>query len=63
MSNQIFMHMNVVNYEQVLLDNSKDRDITGHPMSNLIYVSREKSRTSPHHFKAGALNALVSSKP
>ncbi|KAM1736610.1 hypothetical protein ACFX12_014951 [Malus domestica] len=44
---------------QVLLDNSKDRDITGHLMSNLIYVSREKSRTSPHHFKAGALNALL----
>ncbi|KAB2620742.1 cellulose synthase-like protein G3 [Pyrus ussuriensis x Pyrus communis] len=44
---------------QVLLDNSKDRDITGHLMSNLIYVSREKSRASPHHFKAGALNALL----
>ena len=29
-------------------------------MPSLIYVSREKSRTSPHHFKAGALNALVS---
>jgi hypothetical protein len=28
-------------------------------MPNLIYVSREKSRTSPHHFKAGALNVLV----
>ena len=29
-------------------------------MPNLIYVSREKSRTAPHHFKAGALNVLVS---
>ncbi|GMQ05846.1 hypothetical protein CsSME_00050692 [Camellia sinensis var. sinensis] len=28
-------------------------------MPNLIYVSRHKSKTSPHHFKAGALNALV----
>jgi hypothetical protein len=29
-------------------------------MPTLIYVSREKSKTSPHHFKAGALNVLVS---
>ncbi|KAJ0263390.1 hypothetical protein HA466_0037560 [Hirschfeldia incana] len=28
-------------------------------MPNLIYVSREKSRASPHHFKAGALNTLL----
>ena len=45
-----------------MLDTSKDRDITGHVMPNLIYVSREKSRTSPHNFKAGALNVLVSSQ-
>jgi len=32
-------------------------------MPNLIYVSREKSKVSPHHFKAGALNTLVSTKP
>ncbi|GAV68671.1 Cellulose_synt domain-containing protein [Cephalotus follicularis] len=44
---------------QVLLDNSEDKDITGDLMPNLIYVSRQKSRTSPHHFKAGALNALL----
>ncbi|KAM7279532.1 hypothetical protein ACFE04_006666 [Oxalis oulophora] len=45
---------------QVLLDSSKHKDITGqHYMPNLIYVSREKSSTSPHHFKAGALNALL----
>ncbi|KAK3024198.1 hypothetical protein RJ639_043775, partial [Escallonia herrerae] len=43
---------------QVLLDKGKDRDNAGHAMPNLIYVSRQKSRTSPHHFKAGALNAL-----
>ncbi|XVE58101.1 hypothetical protein DITRI_Ditri04bG0143200 [Diplodiscus trichospermus] len=44
---------------QVLLDRSTDRDITGHCLPNLIYVSRQKSRTSPHHFKAGALNVLL----
>ncbi|KAH7513712.1 hypothetical protein FEM48_Zijuj11G0010100 [Ziziphus jujuba var. spinosa] len=44
---------------QVILDSSRDKDITGHVMPNLIYVSREKSRTSSHHFKAGALNVLL----
>ncbi|KAL7165577.1 hypothetical protein ACSBR2_041292 [Camellia fascicularis] len=28
-------------------------------MPNLIYVSREKSRSTPHNFKAGALNVLL----
>lgn len=45
---------------QVLLEMENDRDIAGNSMPNLVYVSRGKSRTSPHHFKAGALNALVS---
>ncbi|PSS11207.1 Cellulose synthase-like protein [Actinidia chinensis var. chinensis] len=44
---------------QVLLDNGRDKDIAGQFMPNLIYVSRQKSKTSPHHFKAGALNALL----
>ncbi|KAF5190021.1 Cellulose synthase-like protein g3 [Thalictrum thalictroides] len=44
---------------QVLLESEKDKDITGHGMPNLVYVSREKSRASPHHFKAGALNVLL----
>ncbi|XVF51276.1 hypothetical protein PTKIN_Ptkin04bG0172000 [Pterospermum kingtungense] len=45
---------------QVLLDSSSDKDITGHCLPNLIYVSRQKSKTSPgHHFKAGALNVLL----
>ncbi|TYI11605.1 hypothetical protein ES332_A09G218400v1 [Gossypium tomentosum] len=44
---------------QVILDKSKDTDISGQLMPNLIYVSREKSKTSPHHFKAGALNVLL----
>ncbi|KAK8703228.1 hypothetical protein V6N13_021553 [Hibiscus sabdariffa] len=45
--------------DQVLLDKNKDRDIAGHCLPNLVYVSRQKSPTSPHHFKAGALNVLV----
>ncbi|GAV68673.1 Cellulose_synt domain-containing protein [Cephalotus follicularis] len=44
---------------QVLLDSSRDKDVAGNLMPNLVYVSREKSRTSPHNFKAGALNALL----
>ncbi|OMP02893.1 Cellulose synthase [Corchorus olitorius] len=43
---------------QVILDRSEDKDVSGNYLPNLIYVSREKSKTSPHHFKAGALNAL-----
>ncbi|XP_010912201.1 cellulose synthase-like protein G3 [Elaeis guineensis] len=44
---------------QVLLESSKDTDITGNALPNLIYVSREKNINSPHHFKAGALNTLI----
>ncbi|KAK6251466.1 hypothetical protein SCA6_005471 [Theobroma cacao] len=44
---------------QVILDKSKDRDVLGNFLPNLIYVSRQKSKTSPHHFKAGALNVLL----
>ncbi|KAH7864113.1 hypothetical protein Vadar_025945 [Vaccinium darrowii] len=44
---------------QVLSEIGKDRDITGQSMPNLIYVSRQKGRTSPHNFKAGALNVLL----
>ncbi|KAG6781196.1 hypothetical protein POTOM_014087 [Populus tomentosa] len=44
---------------QVLLDASKDKDIAGNLMPNLIYVSRGKCKALPHHFKAGALNALL----
>ncbi|KAG6600505.1 Cellulose synthase-like protein G3, partial [Cucurbita argyrosperma subsp. sororia] len=39
---------------QVLSESSKNKD-----MPNLIYVSREKNAASHHHFKAGALNALL----
>ncbi|PIN07732.1 Cellulose synthase (UDP-forming) [Handroanthus impetiginosus] len=44
---------------QVLLNTNKDVDSTGGPMPDLIYVSREKRKAAPHHFKAGALNALL----
>ncbi|OVA08231.1 Cellulose synthase [Macleaya cordata] len=44
---------------QVLLESAKHKDITGQEMPNLIYLSRQKSKTSPHHFKAGALNVLL----
>ncbi|KAK1564601.1 hypothetical protein Q3G72_006789 [Acer saccharum] len=44
---------------QVLLESSKDKDITGNDLPNLVYVSREKRKTSHHYFKAGALNALL----
>ncbi|KAL5814414.1 hypothetical protein ACOSQ4_025055 [Xanthoceras sorbifolium] len=44
---------------QVLLESSKDKDITGNYLPNLIYVTREKSKTSHHYFKAGALNVLL----
>ncbi|KAJ8768381.1 hypothetical protein K2173_021534 [Erythroxylum novogranatense] len=44
---------------QVLLDNTADSDMVGQFMPNLVYVSREKSKSWHHHFKAGALNALL----
>eukprot|EP00257_Ricinus_communis_P016312 XP_015574452.1 cellulose synthase-like protein G3 [Ricinus communis] len=44
---------------QVLLDSSKDKDISDNQMPNLIYLSRQKSKNYPHHFKAGALNTLL----
>ncbi|XVE64655.1 hypothetical protein DITRI_Ditri07aG0118000 [Diplodiscus trichospermus] len=44
---------------QVILDKSQDKDVTGNFLPNLTYVSRQKSKSSPHHFKAGALNVLL----
>lgn len=44
---------------QVLLESGQEKDIKGHLMPNLIYVSRGKSKASPHNFKAGALNTLL----
>ncbi|KAK9144985.1 hypothetical protein Sjap_004888 [Stephania japonica] len=54
-----FNHQDHPTIIEVLLDGSEDRDIVGHKIPNLVYVSREKSKTSPHHFKAGALNVLT----
>ncbi|KAL5718937.1 hypothetical protein ACHQM5_011788 [Ranunculus cassubicifolius] len=44
---------------QILLDSNKNRDIQGNGMPNLVYVSREKNKSFPHQFKAGALNTLL----
>ncbi|KAM0069991.1 putative cellulose synthase (UDP-forming) [Helianthus debilis subsp. tardiflorus] len=44
---------------QVLKESAKETDIMGQWMPNLVYVSREKNKNSPHHFKAGALNSLL----
>uniref|UniRef100_A0A0D9ZKV4 Cellulose synthase-like protein H1 n=1 Tax=Oryza glumipatula TaxID=40148 RepID=A0A0D9ZKV4_9ORYZ len=42
---------------KVLWDNSKSRAGEGFP--HLIYVSREKSPSHHHHYKAGAMNVLT----
>ncbi|KAK1419167.1 hypothetical protein QVD17_28327 [Tagetes erecta] len=44
---------------QVLKESAKERDKKGQLMPNLVYVSREKNKNCPHHFKAGALNSLL----
>ncbi|XP_022849637.1 cellulose synthase-like protein G3 [Olea europaea var. sylvestris] len=54
-----FTRQNHPSVIQVLLDANDDKDVTGNSMPNLVYVSREKSKATPHHFKAGALNALL----
>ncbi|CAN6200121.1 unnamed protein product [Urochloa humidicola] len=38
-------------------ESEEEQEETRMPL--LVYVSREKRRASPHHFKAGALNALL----
>jgi len=38
--------------------NSVDED--GFVLPTVVYVAREKRPNHPHHFKAGAVNALVS---
>ncbi|KAL0302166.1 UNVERIFIED_CONTAM: Cellulose synthase-like protein G3 [Sesamum calycinum] len=44
---------------QVVSESREEKDVGGCCMPNLIYVSRQKIPTSPHHFKAGALNVLL----
>lgn len=48
---------------QILLESTINRDVLGHALPNLTYIAREKSTTTAHHFKAGALNMLVSIFP
>ncbi|KAJ9550101.1 hypothetical protein OSB04_022644 [Centaurea solstitialis] len=43
----------------VLLESNEDKDIIGHPLPNLIYVSREKNKSVYHNFKGGALNTMI----
>ncbi|KAL0331058.1 UNVERIFIED_CONTAM: Cellulose synthase-like protein G3 [Sesamum angustifolium] len=54
-----FTRQNHPSVIQVLLNSKRDVDNRGRAMPNLIYVSREKSNSTPHHFKAGALNVLL----
>ncbi|KAL0324173.1 UNVERIFIED_CONTAM: Cellulose synthase-like protein G3 [Sesamum calycinum] len=54
-----FTRQNHPSVIQVLLNSKRDVDNRGRAMPNLIYVSREKSKSTPHHFKAGALNVLL----
>lgn len=42
---------------QVIQDSTNDVEQVELPL--LVYVSREKRPSRPHHFKAGALNVLV----
>lgn len=42
---------------EVIQENTVSKD--GVCMPRLVYVSREKSLSHPHHFKAGALNVLL----
>ncbi|CAN6194918.1 unnamed protein product [Urochloa humidicola] len=44
-------------YVEIISEEEEEEEETAMPL--LVYVSREKRRASPHHFKAGALNALL----
>ncbi|KAE8663143.1 Cellulose synthase like E1 [Hibiscus syriacus] len=47
---------------QILIDGRDPNavDIGGNPLPTLVYLSREKRPQHHHHFKAGAMNSLVS---
>lgn len=47
---------------QVYLGSAGALDVEGKELPRLVYISREKRPGYPHHKKAGAMNALVSSK-
>ncbi|XP_022871286.1 cellulose synthase-like protein G3 isoform X2 [Olea europaea var. sylvestris] len=57
--NQGFTRQDHPTVIQVVSQAGNDTDIRGHSIPNLVYVSREKCRTSEHHYKGGALNALL----
>ncbi|XP_059632394.1 cellulose synthase-like protein G2 [Cornus florida] len=45
---------------EVIRDNNVNLEESGHAeMPLLVYISREKRPSHPHHFKAGALNVLL----
>lgn len=44
---------------QVFLGPTGKKDVKENYLPKLVYVSREKNPTKPHHKKAGAMNALV----
>ncbi|XVE90171.1 hypothetical protein DITRI_Ditri20bG0056700 [Diplodiscus trichospermus] len=46
---------------QILIDGSDSNvvDIEGKPLPTLVYLAREKRPQYHHHFKAGAMNALI----
>ncbi|XP_068643412.1 cellulose synthase-like protein E6 [Aristolochia californica] len=46
---------------KILLDgsNPQNADVDGYPLPTLVYLAREKRPKHPHHFKAGAMNALL----
>lgn len=46
---------------QVCLGSAGALDKEGKELPRLVYVSREKRPSYPHHGKAGAMNALVNS--
>lgn len=47
---------------QVYLGSEGALDVEGKELPRLVYVSREKRPGYDHHKKAGAMNALVSSR-
>ncbi|XP_010552366.2 PREDICTED: LOW QUALITY PROTEIN: cellulose synthase-like protein E1 [Tarenaya hassleriana] len=47
---------------QILIDGRREvkgEDMEGNELPTLVYMSREKRPQYPHHFKAGAMNALI----
>uniref|UniRef100_A0A1S4BLZ1 Cellulose synthase-like protein E6 n=1 Tax=Nicotiana tabacum TaxID=4097 RepID=A0A1S4BLZ1_TOBAC len=44
---------------QILIDSSENVDVVGQIFPTLVYLAREKRPQHHHHFKAGAMNALI----